>query len=99
MESGNIGGFAPAWAVAPMKAQQYHLLDSPNERQNKMAQSAPVIPKASFAPVIQPAVGPVTYAEQVGQEIRSSVKDWIANNMAQANQRVTSHYGSLHLVA
>lgn len=99
MESGGIGGFAPNWVAAPIKAQGYHLSDSPNQRQNKIAQHAPELPTADFPPVIQPAMGPVAYAEQVGKEIRSSVDDWIANNMAQAHSRVTSHFGKLHLVA
>jgi hypothetical protein len=99
MESGGIGGFAPNWVAAPLKAQAYQVLDTPNERQNKMAINAPEIPKADFKPVIPPAEGPVTYAERLGRESRQGMDEQIAANMRAAHQRVATHYGKLHAVA
>jgi len=99
MESGGIGGFAPNWVAAPIRAQGYHLSDSPNERQNKIAQHAPETPKADFPPVIAPAEGPVTYAERLGRESRQGMDEQIAANMRAAHQRVAVHYGKLHAVA
>jgi len=99
MESGGIAGFAPNWVAAPLKAQGYHLSDSPNERQNKIAQHAPELPTVNIAPVIQPAEGPVTYAERLGRESRQGMDEQIAANMRAAHQRAAVHYGKLHAVA
>ncbi len=99
MESGGIGGFAPNWVATPLRAQGYHLSDSPNERQNKIVQHAPDVPKVNIAPLIPPAEGPVTYAERLGRESRQGMDEQIAANMRAAHQRVAGHYGKLHVVA
>jgi hypothetical protein len=99
MESGGIGGFAPNWVAAPIKAKEYFVGDLPGTRLQKIEQHNPELPKASYQPVIAPAEGPVTYAERLGRESRQNMDEQIAANMAQAKQRVQAHHGSLHLIA
>lgn len=98
METTSLSGFAPDWVVAPIKAQEYKLLDLPNERQNKIAQHNPTLPKLDYPPIIPPAVGPVTYAEQLGKAARQEANQQIAANAAEARHHIRSHYGRLHLV-
>lgn len=99
MESSGIGGFAPDWAVAPIRAQSYQLLDSPNERQSKMAQNAPAIPIVKHPTMIAPPVPPVDYAVQLGHQARQDANNQIIANNRHHNQQVQSHHGRLHLVA
>jgi hypothetical protein len=99
MESLTIAGFAPEWAVAPIRAQAYHVSDLPNERNAKIEKHNPELPKLSHPPIITPAIRPVDYAEQLGKLARSEARQQIANNMAQARNHAHAHYGSLHLVA
>jgi hypothetical protein len=99
MESSGIGGFAPDWAIAPIRAQNYQLLDSPNERQSKIAQNAPSIPILKHPPMIEPAQGTVDYAVQVGRQARQTANQQIVANNQQHQQHVQSHFGRIHLVA